>query len=546
LNPPGENVSRPIETPVEVRERNALACALPAILLLISWAAPSIAIDWERMVMPGPLAAAHEKLEKDCSGCHQAFAAEAQRSLCLACHEPVAADLAEGKGFHSQNALAATGQCKSCHPDHMGREANIMGMSTATFDHSQTDYALRGRHEGTACASCHRPDQKRRDTATDCVECHRNDDAHQGALSTDCAKCHDETRWDSTRFDHSTTKYSLTGAHEKTSCMGCHVGQRYEGTPQDCVSCHAVDDAHAGRFGTNCASCHNTATWKKKSFDHKRESGFALGDAHNKVACATCHREPPGKRKLPETCTGCHASDDVHSGRFGDACQTCHSGATWNQARFDHGKEASFELRGAHSKVECNSCHTQRISDGQLPKDCYGCHRADDVHQGNLGRDCADCHNEASFAGRIKFDHELTNFPLLGLHAMAACESCHRDHSFEKQDVACQSCHASGDVHKGALGAACEQCHNPNAWTRWRFDHDKTTDFPLSGAHETLDCSTCHRTTVTKKIQMSDDCIDCHRSKDVHRGGFGRECQSCHSDKAWKPATFGRRRGVRR
>ncbi|MEZ4282808.1 MAG: cytochrome C [Myxococcota bacterium] len=505
----------------------------------------STAIDIERMVMPGPLAADHADLEKDCSSCHQAFDGNAQRGLCLACHEEVAADLAGHRGFHGRSPLASVGQCRSCHPDHRGRDADILGGGEATFDHALTDFPLKGRHEAAACSACHTADTPRREAKLECFACHESDDAHDGALSQDCGQCHGETGWRTTDFDHAKTDYPLTGAHARASCGGCHVAERYEGTPQDCVACHGVDDAHEGRFGTKCADCHDTKGWQKQGFDHLRESGFALSGSHAKASCASCHREPPGQRKLPETCSGCHAQDDVHAGRFGADCGSCHPASKWAEARFDHSKTASFDLVGAHARADCNTCHTGIAKDEALPKDCAGCHARDDVHRGELGKDCGDCHDAESFAGRVRFDHEITKFPLLGLHASTACESCHADSAYRKVDVECNACHAAEDVHEGTLGTGCESCHNPNGWTRWKFDHDAQTDFALHGAHADLECAGCHRTAMAPGVSLSTSCVDCHLRDDAHRDGFGRACDACHSDEAWKPAHFGRPRSTK-
>jgi hypothetical protein len=530
-------------TPGNVLRFERLVLVIAVFCLALVWGRASFAIDWERMVMPGPLAADHEEFAKDCSSCHQAFESGAQRSLCLACHKEIDEDLTDGLGFHSRSPLAATGQCNSCHPDHKGRDANNLGLSDATFDHALTDYPLEGRHATVTCTECHRPEIPRRDAPGECKNCHEDDDAHGGALSDDCGQCHDELDWRKTRFDHDSTEYPLTGAHVTASCNGCHVTTEYKETPSDCVSCHAIDDAHEGNFGVGCADCHKTDTWRKKSFDHKKESGFALTGAHGEARCATCHRLPPGERKLPETCSGCHSSDDVHAGRFGEQCGTCHSPSTWDRSKFDHAKKTKFPLRGAHLQNSCNGCHTQQVKEGETPTDCYECHRSDDVHQGNLGKECAECHNEESFSGRVLFDHELAGFPLLGLHAIASCESCHRDHTFSIADVSCLSCHKGDDVHEQTLGSDCQYCHNPNGWMRWQFEHDVETSFVLHGAHEDLSCSGCHRTPMTRRTQVAGDCIDCHASEDAHRGGFGRSCDDCHTDEAWSPATFGRRRG---
>jgi hypothetical protein len=525
-------------------------CFVPGLIaILLSIPRDSLAIDWEKLVMPGPLVEAHAKYESDCSSCHTAFDVAAQRQLCLDCHKDVAADmtdeLSSGKGFHGRNTLASSGQCRSCHTDHTGRGANIRGLSEATFDHAETDYPLLGAHQSTTCAECHLADVRRRDAPSACVDCHRDDDAHDGALSTKCGDCHGEANWHTTRFDHDKTNHPLVGAHQSASCVGCHVGARYKDTPTDCVTCHSIDDAHTGRFGDGCADCHTPKSWRQEGFDHEKKSGFPLHGAHADASCVTCHRQPPGKRKLPENCSGCHASEDVHAGRFGVECGDCHRPQKWAEIHFDHGKRTDFTLRGAHRDASCVSCHSGPRKSKKMDSSCISCHKRDDVHLENLGRDCADCHDEKSFSGRVAFDHELTSFPLLGLHAMVTCESCHSSHTFQHEDLACQSCHSADDVHKKTLGTNCESCHNPNGWDVWRFDHGQRTSFALEGAHENLECSACHRQPMTRGLQTAKSCSGCHSSDDAHRGGFGRNCNGCHTFKAWKPASLGRSRGAR-
>jgi hypothetical protein len=505
--------------------------------------------------MPGPLGEAHAKYEETCSSCHKPFDEASQRGLCLDCHKDVAADissgLVSGKGFHGRNQLASSGQCRSCHTDHKGRGADIRGLSEAIFDHAQTEYPLLGVHQSTACEKCHLPGVRRREAPSECIDCHGGDDAHDGALSAKCGDCHGETSWLSTRFDHDKTNHPLVGAHQTASCVGCHVGARYKDTPTECVTCHSIDDTHAGRFGKDCAACHTSDSWSKEGFDHERKSGFALEGAHAEASCVTCHRQSPGERKLPENCSGCHASEDVHAGRFGADCGDCHHPRKWAEIRFDHGKRTDFTLRGAHRDASCSSCHSGARKSGTAKQEkmdhrCVSCHQSDDVHLKSLGGDCAECHNEDSFSGRVAFDHDLTPFPLLGLHAIVTCESCHSDHTFQHDDLACRSCHATDDVHKSTLGGGCESCHNPNGWSVWRFDHGRRTKFPLDGAHEKLECAACHRQPMTRGFQMAQSCLGCHSSEDAHRGGFGRDCGGCHTSKAWKPASLGRSKGAKR
>ncbi|MFK7894772.1 MAG: cytochrome c3 family protein [Myxococcota bacterium] len=518
------------------------------LLLGVFSASDAGAVDWERMVMPGPLVAAHEEEEKSCASCHKAFDTDAQRALCLTCHEDVSADISADIGFHGRNDLARSGQCKSCHSDHLGRDADIHGLSESTFDHRQTDYPLLGRHGLVACQDCHEPELPKREAPSECIDCHRTDDAHDGALSEDCGQCHDELRWSTTRFDHAKTSYPLTGAHREASCEGCHAGERYKETPQTCVSCHSMDDAHQGRFGSDCADCHSTSGWQKKSFDHGSESGFPLRGVHAETECSTCHRAPPGERTLPENCAGCHSSEDVHAGRFGIDCAGCHSETAWSRVQFDHEAASDFALKGAHAESSCNACHTGQVDQTnekiELSRSCAGCHGDDDVHSGELGTDCAACHSEDSFSSRVRFDHDLTPFPLLGLHAVSSCESCHvADKTFQEADLDCVSCHQQKDVHDQTLGSDCAVCHNPNGWKFWRFDHSASTDFDLNGAHAGVECGVCHKTPMTPRTQISTSCSSCHGSNDPHRGGFGQRCGDCHGEEAWKPAQFGRRKG---
>ena len=56
------------------------------------------------------------------------------------------------------------------------------------------------------------------------------------------------------------------------------------------------------------------------------------------------------------------------------------------------------------------------------------------------------------------------------------------------------------------LGDACEECHNPNAWSLWMFDHNKQTEFELEGKHEGLECKACHTEPLKKGKKMPQEC----------------------------------------
>jgi len=62
-----------------------------------------------------------------------------------------------------------------------------------------------------------------------------------------------------------------------------------------------------------------------------------------------------------ESCAACH--DSPHGEQFATrkdrgACDACHGVDTFVPAsRFDHERDASFKLTGAHARVACADCH---------------------------------------------------------------------------------------------------------------------------------------------------------------------------------------------
>jgi hypothetical protein len=495
--------------------------------------APAVAVDVQTLVMPGPVIQGHADVEDDCGKCHAAFDRAAQRGLCLDCHDEIAADLQAREGFHGRSPAVGEAQCRSCHTDHEGRDADVIGLNPATFDHALTDHPLRGAHVGVACQSCHAPRQDFRDAPGDCAACHREDDPHQGRLGERCADCHGESAWADARFDHSKTAFPLEGAHREVTCNLCHPAEQYEGTAKDCRSCHVLDDVHRGRFGARCETCHTAEAWKTVAFDHDRDTDYPLTGRHREAACQACHTGVLHQEDLATDCWSCHRADDEHRGRRGRDCGACHATTGWKTTAFDHDRDTRFPLSGSHREARCEACHHGVLGREDLATTCFGCHEADDVHQGQEGRDCGRCHDEQSWTERVRFDHDLTSFPLLGLHAVVACEECHPTSRHRDAETRCSACHAD-EFHEGRLGNDCAPCHNPNSWDRWSFDHDARTSFALHGAHVDVDCHACHAEPVRDELQLPGSCHACHAAEDVHSGGFGRDCGRCHGEASWR------------
>jgi hypothetical protein len=446
-------------------QRNGLLVAIGTAIALFTAVTARGESLFQKLVMPGEVIEGHAKLEKKCENCHQAFSKESQKQLCLDCHRDVAKDIREKMGLHGKRPDILKVECKHCHTDHKGRDADIVPFDPQTFNHMHSDFMLRGAHATLECQACHLPDKKYRSAPLTCIGCHKRDDRHKGNLGEDCARCHNEVSWAKQKtFDHNKTRFPLEGGHKNVKCAVCHVAERY--------------------------------------------------------------------RDLPRLCVSCHRADDVHQGRYGDKCERCHGSSKWDKVQFDHSK-TKFPLRGGHKKVKCDSCHTGDLFKQKLSLACVACHRRSDPHKGQLGERCERCHTETGWRKKVDFDHDLTRFPLIGLHATVPCEECHRSSTFKDAPQACESCHKDTQ-HQGRLGSACALCHNPNGFALWIFNHDSQTKFPLTGKHKGLQCHACHQVAAVQRVTAPTTCFGCHRSDDPHRGAFGRACESCHSTETFR------------
>ena len=509
---------------------------LSVIILCMSGAfAPAVAQNViERLVSPGPLSNAHQELEKDCSSCHATFDKSAQTALCLDCHKDTSADVMRFTGFHGKSPDVQGKDCKTCHTEHEGLIFDIATFDSTLFDHSLTDYPLKGLHEEVECAACHLTDKKFRETPTDCASCHKSDEPHKDRLGDDCQDCHTVNDWKQVDFDHSTTDFPLLGKHRNTTCVACHVGEIYEELPAKCNDCHEEDDTHKGTFGVDCESCHDSNAWATIAFNHVQKTGFSLTGKHAVLECKACHTTTLFEPELQQTCLSCHQQDDDHQGLNGPDCADCHVTSDWRTSLFDHDTKTNFPLRGAHPRVACEACHLEPVTKTLPGVTCIDCHREDDVHEGGQGAQCSSCHNELSWIKNTVFDHDLSRFPLLGKHEAVECAECHLSKRFQEASVACESCHTKDDKHLGTLGEDCGLCHNPNSWSLWIFDHTIQTDFQLTGAHEGLDCASCHRNKSQGDVSQSRECIACHRADDKHRGQYGGNCGRCHTTTDFK------------
>ncbi len=422
----------------------------------------------------------HADFETECEHCHAPFETT-QADLCLHCHATVISQIQKGSGTHA--GLPNIEQCRSCHPDHRGRDFDPTQAAFSLFDHSLTRFGLRWHQFDydmvpIDCYTCHDTENGFYLIVQSCEVCHAGEDPdfianHILNFGDDCLACHDGTDR-MTNFNHATTSFPLDGAHASTTCAACHIAGQFEGTPSQCISCHLEPAIHAGLFSTDCTACHTTIEWsilvglKGISFDHFSQSGFSLIRHHTDytgslLECAACHSSEDGfnVRFDLNFCTDCHTLNDPgfmaeHQTQFGIECLSCHDGID-RMAGFDHNQ--SFILDGKHAETSCEACHINKIFNG-TPTQCSNCHAEPEIHAGYFGIQCENCHTTDAWAPAKMKSH---TFPLdHGDQGVIACDVCHVTRYTE---YACYGCHEHQpeeivDKHQeeGITGARFEDC----------------------------------------------------------------------------------------
>jgi hypothetical protein len=463
-------------------------------------------------ISPGDLTKAHAHLEgiANCTKCH-VLGDKVTNAKCLDCHTEIKSRVDQRKGFHSSSEVVGK-DCFACHSEHHGRNFEIVRFDTEKFNHNLTGYKLTGAHMEQDCKACHNDEhiqsaelRKKEETflglSTECISCHT--DVHQNTLSTNCASCHNTAVFSpAALFDHSKTSFPLKGKHRNVDCKSCHEVtvsngqefQRFSGVPfNSCVDCH--DDVHNNRLGQNCKECHNEESFLsfsgKTSFNHN-QTDFPLVGKHRGLNCASCHT-------MGDQVTAANVFMDYKGQNF-NSCVTCHK----------------------------------------------------DVHEGKFGTDCRQCHTEESFRSiknLNRFEHDLTGFPLEGMHVEVDCKKCHQTKLTDPlPHNRCADCH--DDFHKGqfvenGIMRDCAECHVVQGFSGSQFTVEKHNEgnFPLTGAHLATPCFSCHLKNEEWTFRnIGQQCNDCH--VDVHEGFLSetyypqKECTACHSTDMWASVDF--------
>jgi hypothetical protein len=539
-----------------------------------------------------PLTGAHVSVA--CTQCHINGQFVGTPTDCASCH------MKDFNGTttpnHVQSGFPTT--CQQCH--------TTTTWNSASFDHSTTGFTLTGAHVALQCTQCHNttfsPSGAYSLTSTTCITCHQTDFNNasnpnhvQSGFSQNCTQCHNTTTWTGAAFDHSTTGFTLTGAHVALQCTQCHnttfspSGAYNLSNSTTCITCHQTDFNGATNpnhvqsgFSQNCTQCHNTTSWTGAAFDHST-TGFTLDGAHASLQCTQCHNttfSPSGAYNLPNptACVTCHQTDfngttspnHVQAG-FPTVCQQCHTTTNWTGATFNHAS-TGFTLDGAHTALQCQQCHNTSFSPSGAynlpnPTACVTCHQTDfngttnpNHVQSGFPTVCQQCHNTTNWTSGT-FNHSTTGFTLDGAHVALQCAQCHNT-TFSPggaynlpNPTGCVTCHqtdfngtTSPNHVQAGFPTTCQQCHTTTNWNGATFNH-ASTGFTLDGAHTALQCTQCHNTTFSPSgaynLPNPTGCVQCHQTDfngatnpNHVQAGFPTTCQQCHTTTAWTGATF--------
>ncbi len=295
--------------------------------------------------------------------------------------------------------------------------------------------------------------------------------------------------------------------------------------------------------------------------------GLVLGGVRSHAEinrCSGCHPAPFSGQKMTDACLACHTDlkqdpQNFHNQMVAQGssqgciqCHVDHTGAAGSLVSsdlppFPH-NTTGFSLK-AHQKMAtgaaftCADCHVNGFIKFDQTN-CASCHKNLDAtfmadHTAAYGLNCRTCHDGLDTYGRA-FDHSQVAFVLTGKHQSLSCSQCHNGArsipDMKALNQACEACHAKDDAHQGDLGKDCAQCHNPGGWQQGaKIDHN-LTKFPLTGKHQSVDCTSCHQNKVFKGTPT--DCYSCHSKDDTHQGDLGKDCAKCHVTDDWKEATI--------
>jgi hypothetical protein len=341
------------------------------------------------------------------------------------------------------------------------------------------------------------------------------------------------------KFEHDTTGFALTGTHVYIPCASCHINARFKNTPTACFGCHngmtapgATSLLNAHPKTTNyCEGCHQTTTWRDYRFIDHVQALAPCASCHNgKIAqgkgpthpatniatCNTCHfntvtwgggilpaATPAAAATTPATANAAAAAKatPAGTGTAAGANPTASSATPSAATAASAAATAKTQIAAAAPSLAAPTAGSSQQPGSQTSPGLRSASAKPD--HSTFVANCVRCHNGGAAPGKPA-KHVATN---------ASCETCHKS----------ARTFAGARVDHRSLTGSCLSCHNGQTAEGRPARHILTV----------LPCDTCHQTRfwspVTKYRHMSPAYVD---------HGPGIECASCHAASsqavAWK------------
>jgi len=364
----------------------------------------------------GIYSGAHAGTWQSCATCHT-VQADYTKFVCVTCHTQPATDPQHASipGYQFQDA-----GCLSCHPGGRPADANF---------HEAIFPIQSGKHTTgvwTQCSDCHTDPANRQIVTCTSAACHpqpTTDGTHTGFAgyqyaTAQCLSCHPTGGPASSGTFHETVFPIAAGTHAGlwASCADCHTDPTNR-TAITCMSgaCHpqtATGTMHNrisgySYTGAQCFACHTdgkAGTFAQHDVVFPINSGTHAGRWGTN--CAACHQNPKDHSVFTCLSSGCHVqapTDATHSRITGYSyvsapCLSCHPTGT---AGVFPGHDAIFPITtGKHTRIACSTCHQVPGDRSQwtcMPSGCHAQSTTNSHHQGVNGysytaQACYTCH----------------------------------------------------------------------------------------------------------------------------------------------------------
>jgi len=259
---------------------------------------------------------------------------------------------------HHHNTSGPILKCNSCHEPNRKRENVSLPDLKGAYHRQCMDCHREWSHE-TGCNSCHSLKSSGNGNKQQQVKNKISGKSHPVIIEP--TKLVYQTSYLKGKIvtffhDDHTKKFGLscTSCHKQESCTKCHdVNNASNSGVKNISSKKSVEEHHKKCFSChkedNCESCHLSK--EAESFDHGKQTGWALNKNHINLSCSKCHGAKLPYKKLDNKCFSCHKN--------------------WNADNFKH-SVTGLQLDETHSGFGCEDCHLE--SNFAVKPSCTNCH----------------------------------------------------------------------------------------------------------------------------------------------------------------------------